>query len=96
MKEIDSSRPEYVYAQVANAIERKIKSGQLRDGARLPGELDLAEQYGVAAGTIRRALVELRERGLVVTLPAKGTFVNASDPVGSEQKPTIDDDQSDV
>ncbi|SFJ75791.1 winged helix-turn-helix domain-containing protein [Streptomyces pini] len=84
MEEIDPGRPEYVYVQVANAIEQKISSGQLRAGARLPGELDLAEQYGVAAGTIRRALVELRERGLVVTLPAKGTYVT--------QKPPADKD----
>ncbi|MCI0384536.1 winged helix-turn-helix domain-containing protein [Streptomyces sp. CNQ085] len=84
MEEIDPGRPEYVYAQVANAIEQKISSGQLRAGARLPGELDLAEQYGVAAGTIRRALVELRERGLVVTLPAKGTYVTQTPPADKD------------
>lgn len=43
--------------------------------ARLPGERDMAEEYGVAVGTIRRAIVDLRERGLVVTLPSKGTFI---------------------
>ncbi|MFG2347088.1 GntR family transcriptional regulator [Streptomyces phaeochromogenes] len=52
-------------------------------------ERDLAEEYGVAHLTARRATRELRERGLVVTLPAKGTFVaypEADEPVGSGQE----------
>lgn len=47
----------------------------LSPGARLPGERDLAEEYGVALGTARRAIEELRDRGLVVTLASKGSFV---------------------
>ena len=46
-----------------------------RGNSRLPSERDLAESYGVAVGTVRQALDELRRRGLVATLPAKGTFV---------------------
>jgi DNA-binding GntR family transcriptional regulator len=62
-----------------DAIAHQIDSGQLRPGDRLPGEKDLAEEHGVALGTVRRALVELRDRGLVVTLPAKGTYVRRSE-----------------
>ncbi|TDD25595.1 GntR family transcriptional regulator [Actinomadura sp. KC06] len=47
----------------------------LRPGARQPGERELADGYGVAVGTARRAIEELRERGLVVTLASKGSFV---------------------
>ncbi|MEV0369911.1 winged helix-turn-helix domain-containing protein [Streptomyces sp. NPDC050636] len=65
----------YVYMRVADAVEAEIKSGQLPKGARLPNERDMGSQYGVAPGTARRAVAELRERGLVVTLPNKGTFV---------------------
>ena len=75
MSEDEPERFEYVYVTIANDIERQIKSGRLRRGARLPGITDLAQQYGVAGGTIRRAVRELRERGLVQTLPAKGTYV---------------------
>nr|WTB36365.1 GntR family transcriptional regulator [Streptomyces sp. NBC_00830] len=35
----------------------------------------LADRYGVSADTVRRAVGDLRERGLVATLPAKGTYV---------------------
>ncbi|MGW1492544.1 winged helix-turn-helix domain-containing protein [Streptomyces sp. NPDC002402] len=72
---IDASRPEYVYVQLADALEKLIKAGQLRPGARLPGERDLADEYQVSIGSARRAVQELRDRGLVVTVPAKGTFI---------------------
>jgi DNA-binding GntR family transcriptional regulator len=73
----DETGPAYIYARVADHIEARIKAGQLVPGARLPGERDLAAEYQVALGTMRRAIEELRSRGLVVTLPAKGTFVVA-------------------
>lgn len=72
---IDPSAAVYVYVQVADHLAERIASGNLPIGARLPGERDLAEEYGIATGTARRAVQELRDRGLAVTLPAKGTFV---------------------
>ncbi|MFK4022350.1 GntR family transcriptional regulator [Streptomyces albogriseolus] len=74
---IDPEAAEYVYRQVADRIAADIEKGKLRPGARLPGERALAEQYGVAIGTARRAVQELRDRGLAVTLPSKGTFIRS-------------------
>lgn len=65
----------YVYMRVADAVEAEIRSGRLPRGARLPNERDMGAEYGVAPGTARRAVKELQDRGLVVTLPNKGTFV---------------------
>ena len=65
----------YVYVQVADRVEADIRAGRLPVGSRLPNERDMGAQYGVAHGTARRAVQELRDRGLVVTLPNKGTFV---------------------
>lgn len=65
----------YVFMRVADQVEAEIRGGRLPVGARLPNERAMGEQYGVAAGTARRAVQELRDRGLVVTLPNKGTFV---------------------
>jgi GntR family transcriptional regulator len=65
----------YVYVQVADKVEADIRAGRLPVGSRLPNERDMGSQYGVAHGTARRAVQELRDRGLVVTLPNKGTFV---------------------
>ena len=75
----EAAGPSYVYVQVADHIAARITAGELSPGARLPGERDLAEEYGVALGTIRRAVQELRDRGLVVTLPAKGTYITRPD-----------------
>lgn len=65
----------YEWERVARIIEGKIADGTLPPGAMLRGERSMAEEYGVAISTVRRAVRDLRERGLVVTLPHKGTFV---------------------
>jgi GntR family transcriptional regulator len=78
----DLSGPAYVYKQLADHIEGRIKDRELLPASRLPGERDLAEEYGVALGTARRAIQELRDRGLVLTLPAKGTYIKAPKDAG--------------
>jgi GntR family transcriptional regulator len=72
-----SGEPDYLYARMADHLETRIRAGDLAAGARLPGERDLAAEYQVAVGTARRAVEELRQRGLAMTLPAKGTFVKS-------------------
>lgn len=65
----------YVYQRVADHLAAQIISGELRAGARLAGEIELATELGVSVGTVRRAMQVLVERGLVVVLPAKGRYV---------------------
>ncbi len=67
--------PSYVYVAMADHIAARIEAGELPPNTRLPAERDLADEYGVSLGTARRATKELRQRGLVVTVPVKGTFV---------------------
>ena len=64
-----------IYRQAADFIAGEVESGRLKPGDRLPSERDLADQWGVAYLTVRRAMQELRERGLVVSVQGKGTFV---------------------
>ncbi|WP_051061854.1 GntR family transcriptional regulator [Nocardiopsis chromatogenes] len=70
--------PQLVYVAVADHIAARVKAGELRPGMQLPPERELAEEYGVAYMTIRRANKELRERGLIVTVHGKGTFITES------------------
>ena len=63
------------YVRVAEDIAARIASGELTSGARLRSERDLAEYYGVAYGTVRRAMKVLRERRLVKSIHGRGTFV---------------------
>lgn len=67
--------PELIYAAMADHVEARIRAGELPAGSRLPAERDLAAEYEVGYMTARRAAKELRERGLIVTVQGKGTFV---------------------
>lgn len=71
----DEDVPEYVYVRVADHIAARIAAGELQPGQRLPAERDLATEYGVAYLTIRRAAQELRDRGLIITVMGRGTYV---------------------
>ncbi|MGW7241675.1 GntR family transcriptional regulator [Streptomyces sp. NPDC054804] len=68
-----SARP--LYIQLADVIAGKIASGDLVPDRPIPSENHLADEYGVARLTARRAAQELRERGLIVTVRGKGSFV---------------------
>lgn len=75
---------ELVYVALADHVERRIRAGELQPGTRLPSERELAAEYGVAYMTVRRAAGVLRERGLIVTVHGKGTFVVDPLPPGGE------------
>lgn len=73
--EIDTSGPTLVYLQVADHLAGRIGRGELAPGSRLPPERELAILYGVSYDTVRRATAVLRERGLIVTVHGRGTYV---------------------
>jgi DNA-binding GntR family transcriptional regulator len=73
--EAPGGKEELAYMRVAEDIARRIASGELAPGTRLLAERALAEYYGVAYGTVRRAMDVLRERDLIETIHGRGTFV---------------------
>jgi DNA-binding GntR family transcriptional regulator len=72
------------YVAVAGDIAGRIASGEQAPGTRLRSERDLAEYYGRAYGTVRKATALLRERGLIVTVHGRGTFVTSEPPQESK------------
>jgi GntR family transcriptional regulator len=74
---IDPDGPELVYVQVANHMAARIERGEWEPNRRLPPERELADFYGVSYDSIRRATAMLRERGLIVTVHGRGTFVKS-------------------
>ena len=60
---------------IANTLLDRIRSGELT--GRLPSDKKVAEDFGVALMTATRALTLLQEKGAVVRVPRKGTFVLA-------------------
>ncbi|WP_236789137.1 winged helix-turn-helix domain-containing protein [Amycolatopsis sp. GM8] len=77
--ELDRDAPGYLYETVAKLIAVRIESGELAPHTPLPAEGQLAREYGVSLGTARHATRLLRERGLVVTVKSKGTYVAKRD-----------------
>jgi DNA-binding GntR family transcriptional regulator len=74
---IDAGSPDWPYQQVAARIRERIASGEL--GPRLPSYMTLAHELEVSPMTVQRAIGVLRDEGLVVTVPGRGTFVTGRD-----------------
>lgn len=64
-----------VWRQIADQLARQIEEKQLSPGERLPTESALAQRFGVNRHTVRRAVSELTERGLVRVEQGRGSFV---------------------
>jgi DNA-binding GntR family transcriptional regulator len=73
--DLDRSGPMPLYFQVSSRIESAITSGELPAGARLENEIALGERLGLSRPTIRRAIQELVDKGLLVRRRGIGTQV---------------------
>ncbi len=68
-------RRDPAYKAVSGVMEQHILSGRLQTGTALPTELDLAAQFGVNRSTIREAIRQLEQEGLVERRGGKKMFV---------------------
>jgi DNA-binding GntR family transcriptional regulator len=73
--DLDRSGPIPLYFQIAQRIEKAILNGNLPAGARLENEVSLAERLGLSRPTIRRAIQDLVDKGLLVRRRGIGTQV---------------------
>jgi DNA-binding GntR family transcriptional regulator len=64
-----------VYMGIADVIAARIEDGTYPPEGRLPPELDLAAEFGSSRESVRRAVEELRRRGLIETVKGKGSFI---------------------
>ena len=65
-----------LYSMIAGQAEELIASGRWQDGDRLPPERELCRHFDVSRATLRQALAELEDRGLVTRHQGRGTFVS--------------------
>ena len=72
---LDRSGPIPLYFQLAQAIESAINDGRLAPGSRLENEISLGERLGLSRPTVRRAIQELVDKGLLVRRRGIGTQV---------------------
>jgi DNA-binding GntR family transcriptional regulator len=63
------------YQRIVQDVRDKIRAGRLTAGSKLPSTRELADTYGVAPGTVQRALTELRAARLIYSHQGRGSFV---------------------
>ncbi|MCC3773654.1 winged helix-turn-helix domain-containing protein [Streptomyces sp. UNOB3_S3] len=84
---VDHRSPVPVYQQIARHIIRDIEAGVHEVDRPIPSMPDLKRAYGVAMGTVRKAVEYLVDEGYVFTVPKRGTYVR-------DRSKTAGDDQA--
>lgn len=79
--------PEKLSLAVTRQIEKLILRGILRPGERLPSERELADRFGVSRPSLREAVAELQQKGLLTSRAGAGIFV--ADVLGSAFSPAL-------
>jgi GntR family transcriptional regulator len=84
--DIDFNAAYPIYEQVIEEIKKEIVRGELKAGAKLPSQRQLARKIDVNPNTVQRAYREMEQRGLVETKRGRGTFIKDDDQVMIEIK----------
>ncbi len=79
--------PEKLSTAVTRQIEKLILRGILRPGERLPAERELADRLGVSRPSLREAVAELQDKGLLAARAGAGIFV--ADVLGNAFSPAL-------
>ncbi len=86
--QIDDGSDTVIYEQIVHQIKEAIATGRIRAGDRLPTVRQLADELGIAPGTVARAYSQLESSAVVITDGARGTFV-ALPGHGSAARPAV-------
>ena len=73
---VATARKQPLYDQLVDLLSEKIEN-EMSPGDMLPSERELASKYGLSRTTVRLAMSELEELGLVTRKHGKGTFVSS-------------------
>jgi DNA-binding transcriptional regulator YhcF (GntR family) len=71
-------------ARIAAELRRRITSGELAPGARVPSTRAIVQRYGVAMATATKVLTTLQHEGLIRSMPGVGSVVAGEPP---QQRP---------
>jgi GntR family transcriptional regulator, transcriptional repressor for pyruvate dehydrogenase complex len=82
-----SVQPEKISTSVTHQIELLILRGILRPGERLPSERELSERLGISRPSLREAVAELQDKGLLTSKAGAGIYV--ADVLGGAFSPAL-------
>ncbi|HCF82795.1 MAG TPA: GntR family transcriptional regulator [Ruminococcaceae bacterium] len=74
---LEGKRP--IYEQLYNGIARLVSAGELSADEKLPAVREVAKQFGINPNTVQKAYAQLEQRGLIYSIPAKGSYVAQHD-----------------
>lgn len=87
---LDPDDPRQHSQQIANLLRAAILTGKFGPGDKLPSQPDLAERYGVARETVKRALDVLSGERLIIRRQGSGSYVRAQTSRPVELRPHIE------
>jgi DNA-binding transcriptional regulator YhcF (GntR family) len=73
--QFEDNLPVPKYRQIINAIQQKIKAGELKKGDKIPSLNMFCQQYGLSQDTVLMAYNELKAKGIITSQVGKGYFI---------------------
>ncbi|MBP0460591.1 TetR/AcrR family transcriptional regulator C-terminal domain-containing protein [Streptomyces montanisoli] len=86
----DATARQAPYRRIVGELRRRIETGDLAPGARVPSTRELTRACGIAMATATKVLTELRREGLVRAVPGVGTVVADRRPTTAGASATAD------
>jgi len=80
---------EFRYSKLANILREQILSGFIKPGQFLLSENDLCAHYSLSRSSVRKALDQLHEEGLIIKKPGQGTIVSPDLSIQGEQRKSL-------
>src|SRR6516162_8900954 len=77
-----------LWREISQSLERRILARELSPGDKLPTEQELSRQFMVNRHTVRRALSDLQDKGIVESTQGRGSYVRRpSAPMRLQRRP---------
>lgn len=74
------------YKVIIDWLNNEINAGRLKDGSKIPSENELADRFSLSRQTVRHAIAELSEAGILTSIRGSGTYVAGLSAEGSDKK----------
>lgn len=85
---IDAMSRTPVYEQLIEQVETMVLTGVMKSGDKMPSVRSLSGELSINPNTIQKAYAELDRKGLIASVPGKGSFIseNAMDIIGNDKR----------
>lgn len=93
MFQVDAMSRMPVYEQIVEQMERFVLAGIMNSNDKLPSVRNLSVELAINPNTIQKAYTELDRRGVIYSVPGRGSFVaaNALERIGGNRRMRLDE-----